>query len=251
MPIEERKMLIYGIHAVRASLATQRVERLFVAAARNRPAVDRIVAEAKARGIPIEYVPPAFLDRETDRGVHQGIAVRLEDYVYAEAERLFDDPSRAPLLLLDGIEDPHNLGAIVRTAHAAGAGGIVLPRHRSARVTPVVAKAAAGALPHIPIAIVTNLADAIATLQEKGWWIAGTDPLADASLYETDLPDPIVFVMGSEGRGLRRRVKGKCDLLLSIPILGSVGSLNVSVATGVVLYEYLRRQTAANKGETR
>ncbi len=189
------------------------------------------------------------LDRLSEGGVHQGVLARVSDFRYWALSELLEhagENGQPPLLLvLDGIEDPHNLGAIVRSAQALGVDGVVLPTDRAARVTPVVAKASAGAIETVRIAQVTNLSRCLDELKEHGFWAAVAHQEAERSIWDVDLSIPLALVIGSEGKGVRPLVRRHCDLELRIPILGSVGSLNASVAAGIALYEVTRQRERA------
>jgi 23S rRNA (guanosine2251-2'-O)-methyltransferase len=182
-----------------------------------------------------------MLDRLAEGARHQGIVAEVDPYEYAEWEDLLD---RNPdcLVALDEVTDPRNFGAIVRTAEASGAGGVLVPRHRSAGVTAVVARASAGATARVPVARVTNLVRALEASKEAGFWVIGLDGDAEETIFSVDLPERIVLVLGAEGRGLRPIVRRACDRLVSIPMRGAVGSLNVSVAAGIALYERMRKR---------
>jgi 23S rRNA (guanosine2251-2'-O)-methyltransferase len=188
------------------------------------------------------------LDRETGGAVHQGVVAEVRPSAPLDENSLLDLitglDSPALVLVLDGVSDPHNLGACLRTADAAGATAVVAPRDRAAGLTPAVRKVAAGAAETVPFAQVTNLARALRDLQSAGLWIAGTAEDGDRELFAADLTGPLALVMGSEGRGLRRLTRECCDFTLRLPMQGTVGSLNVSVAAGIVLYESLRQRRA-------
>ena len=186
------------------------------------------------------------LDRLVEGGVHQGAVATVSDFQYLEVAELVDEArqsGRPPLLLLlDGLEDPHNLGAIVRSAQALGADGLILPKDRAVGVTPVVAKASAGAIETARIAQVTNLSRCLDELKALGLWAAAADPEASQAIWEVDLTGPLVLVIGSEGKGVRPLVRRHCDLAFRIPMAGPVGSLNASVAAGIALYEIARQR---------
>jgi len=205
-----------------------------------------LISEARRRGIPVQDVPPAVIDRLAHTRAPQGVIA----YVAAHATVDVDDllalartRGEAPfVLLLDGVTDPGNLGAILRSAEAAGAHGVVIPRHRAAGLTPVVAAASAGAIEHVRVAQTSNLTNAMERLKAEGVWVIGADPAATAmSIYEAQLRPPLALVVGGEGRGLSRLVRERCDLLVRIPMHGATASLNVSVAAALLLFE-VRRQ---------
>ncbi|HVO57966.1 MAG TPA: 23S rRNA (guanosine(2251)-2'-O)-methyltransferase RlmB [Dongiaceae bacterium] len=244
-----------GIHAVKEALEAGRpVEHVLVAKGRQDTRAEEIVQLARRNGVPVRFEERAQLDRLAGTRDHQGVvamaaaraAATLED-VIAGANK---DKGRPGLIvLLDGVEDPHNLGAIVRTALAAGAHGVVIPERRAAGLTDTVARASAGALAHLPVAKVTNLARSMEELKEAGYWLVGLDERADKSYTEVDYTSPTGIVMGGEGGGLHELTRKRCDFVVSLPTSGPVKSLNVSVATGVVLFEALRQRHAGKTGK--
>ncbi|MCX6551572.1 MAG: 23S rRNA (guanosine(2251)-2'-O)-methyltransferase RlmB [Acidobacteria bacterium] len=238
-------MLIYGINPILEALRAGSVRQIrVVATARDR--VRDIRDLARAQGVPVHVVPPAELDRAAHGGVHQGVVADIDDardYDVRELVALAEGP---PLLVvLDGIEDPHNLGAILRTVDAAGAHGVVRQTRHAARLDGAAAKASAGAVAHVRIANVVNIARAIDELKDAGVWTVGLDAGATASYAQMDFTQPTALVLGAEGQGLRRLVRDTCDHLASIPMQGHVGSLNVSAAAAVVLFEAVRQRRAA------
>ena len=236
--------VLYGIHAVEEALAAGRpIERLLIVRGRGGKPLEQLLAAARARGVPVRMVERQEAERLAASDRHQGVVALTAAQHYADLEDLLR-AARTPALfvVLDGVEDPHNLGAIIRTAHCARADGVILPERRAAGLTATVAKASAGALEHISIARVVNLARALERLKEAGCWIIGLDPEASQPFTGADLTLPCALVLGSEGRGLHTLMQKRCDFLVSIPVLGRVGSLNVSVAAGVVLYEALRQR---------
>ncbi len=242
--------LVYGLHAVRAVLTRrpQDVLRLSVAAARDDARVRELREIAAARGIRPVDATTAALDQETGGAAHQGVVAEVRPSVPLNENGLLDLltglATPALVLVLDGVSDPHNLGACLRTADAAGATAVVAPRDRAASLTPVVRKVAAGAAETVPFAQVTNLARSLRDMKEAGLWIAGTAGDGEQDLFAADLGGPLAIVMGSEGRGLRRLTRDCCDFSLRLPMQGAVASLNVSVAAGIALYEALRQRRA-------
>jgi 23S rRNA (guanosine2251-2'-O)-methyltransferase len=240
--------LVFGLHAVRAVLARRPkdVLRLAIAAARDDARVRDLRALAAEKGITPVAASTDALDRETGGAAHQGVVAEVRPSAPLDENSLLDLvaglATPALVLVLDGVSDPHNLGACLRTADAAGATAVVAPRDRAAGLTPVVRKVAAGAAETVPFAQVTNLARALRDLKAAGLWIAGTAEDGEKDLYDADLAGPLALVMGSEGRGLRRLTRECCDFSLRLPMHGSVGSLNVSVAAGIALYEALRQR---------
>ena len=236
-------MQIYGINPVLEALKAGRVTRVRVTARGDRR-MDEILALAKRHGVTVDRVDPPLLDRLAKGGVHQGVVAEAEQARdYSIAELLAPSSPAAPLVVvLDGIEDPHNVGAILRTCDAAGVSGVIRQERHSAALDGVVGKASAGALAHIRVATVVNIARAVEELKEAHVWTIGLAGEA-ADLYtEVDWTLPSAVVLGAEGTGLRRLVRERCDRLIRIPMLGRVDSLNVSVAAGVVLYEVVRQR---------
>jgi len=240
--------IVFGLHAVR-TLLQQRPERasvLIVQKGREDARVSEVTKLAQAAGIKIEWRDARELDRLATGDRHQGVCIRMKSSdVLGEGalDELLDRASSPPLLLvLDGVQDPHNLGACLRTADAAGVTAVIVPRDRAAGLSPTVRKVASGAAETVPLIQVVNLARTLRWLKERDVWIVGTDDQAPKSLFQTSLTGPLAVVLGAEGPGLRRLTKEHCDALISIPMRGVVESLNVSVATGVVLYEALRQR---------
>ena len=243
---------LMGIHAVEEALAAGRaIERIVIARGRHGERVETIVRLARERGVPVRFEDRVQLDRLAETREHQGVVALVAAKGAIELEDLMAATSRRGLLvLLDGIEDPHNLGAIVRTALAAGADGVVIPERRAAGLTDAVSRASAGALEHLPVARVKNLARAMEELKEAGYWLIGLDERAEKNFSTADLTGSVALVFGNEGEGLHDLVRKRCDFLLSIPTTGPVRSLNVSVAAGIVLFEAVRQRgksTAADR----
>lgn len=235
---------IAGIHPVReALLANRPLERVAIAKGSAGPRIQEIVDLCSERSIPVRFEPREALSRTAKSIPHQGVIAFGAVHTYVE---LGDVTSGANLLVvLDGVEDPHNLGAIVRTAHAAGANAVIVPERRSAPLTEIVDKAAAGALEYLPIARVVNISQALERLKEEGFWIYGLDERGSEVYDQIAYNKPSVFVLGGEGKGLHQGVQKHCDVLVRIPMAGAVSSLNVSVATGVVLFEWRRRESVS------
>jgi 23S rRNA (guanosine2251-2'-O)-methyltransferase len=235
-------VIIYGINPVLEALRAGRVKELRVGQ-RADDRLKQLLALAGERGVPVRRVPADALDRDSHRGVHQGVIAEIEKAADYSIEEIVSGASDALLVVvLDGIEDPHNLGAIFRTADAAGVDGVVIQSRRSAARGAVAAKASAGALVHVKIAEVVNIARAVEELKEMGVWTVGLAAEAPDSYEALDLTLPTALVLGAEGPGLRRLVRERCDRLVSIPMRGRVASLNVSVAAGVVLFEAVRQR---------
>jgi 23S rRNA (guanosine2251-2'-O)-methyltransferase len=237
---------ITGFHAIEEALAAGRpLDRILIAKGRHGERVEEIVRLAKSRGVPVRFEDRQQVDRATGTREHQGIAAVGAAKPAIELEGLL--AARNPhglLVLLDGVEDPHNLGAIVRTSLAAGAQGVVIPERRAAGLTDTVERASAGALAHLPVARVKNLVRAMEEMKEAGYWLVGLDERADKSHTDVDLKAAVGIVLGREGEGLHELTRKRCDFLVSIPTQGPVKSLNVSVAAGVMLFEAVRQRRA-------
>ncbi len=238
---------IYGLHAVEALLRhhPKRVKQVWLAEGRGDPRVQVLIELAAQARVSVGQCERREMGAWIE-GVHQGVVAEVSpSQVWGEAmlDELLDRAEGPPLLLvLDGVTDPHNLGACLRTADAAGALAVIVPKDKSATLNATVRKVACGAAEVIPLVAVTNLARTLEKLQQKGLWVVGTAGEAEQSLYAQDLTGPIVLVMGAEGRGMRRLTREHCDYLVRLPMAGSVSSLNVSVATGVCLFEALRQR---------
>ena len=239
-----------GIHAVREALEAGRAfDRIVIARGRQDTRVEEIVQLARERNVPLRFEDRSQLDRLAGSKDHQGIvalaaarsAATLED-ILAAANAGAGRGQKGLIVLLDGVEDPHNLGAIIRTALASGAHGVVIPERRSAGLTDTVARASAGALAHLPVAKVTNLSRSMEELKEAGYWLVGLDERADKNYTQADYTSPVGIVLGGEGKGLHDLTRKRCDFVVSLPTTGPVKSLNVSVAAGVVLFEALRQR---------
>jgi len=250
MPGESRT--VHGIHPVLEALRAHPadVERVYVLEG-NVPqrAAAEILSRAREFRIAVERVPRERLQALVEGAAHQGVAARLREFAYATLEELLAraEASGAPplVVVLDGLQDPHNLGAVIRSADALGAHGVVLPRDRSVGVTAAVARASAGAVEHVPVARVTNLSRALEELKAAGVWVAAADPEGDQVLWGARLNGPLALVIGAEGTGVRPGVLKHCDLRLRIPMGGRVGSLNASVSAALVLYEVARQRGVA------
>ena len=233
--------LIAGVHPVREALRALRpLERILIAKGISGPRIQEIIDLSRAASIPLRFEPRDALDRAAKGIPHQGVIAFGAAHTYTDLQAVL--PNAQLLVILDGVEDPHNLGAIVRTAHAAGASAIIVPERRSAPLTEVVDRAAAGALEYLPIARVTNINQTLERLKENRFWIYGLDERAVELYDQVDYSTPTAIVLGGEGKGLHQNVQKHCDILLRIPMAGAVSSLNVSVATGIVLFEWRRKQ---------
>lgn len=235
-------MVLSGIHPVAEALrAGSALDRILIAQGAGGPRLQEIIDLARRADVPVRFEPRAALERLAGTTAHQGVVALGAARKYAD----LDSVAQAEMLIvLDGVEDPHNLGAIVRTAHAAGAGAVIIPERRAAGVTDVVAKAAAGALEHLPVVRVTNINRALEDLKQRGYWIYGLDERGAQAHDQTDYARHSVLVLGGEGKGLHEQVRKHCDVTVRIPMAGKISSLNVSVAAGVVLFEWRRRKSA-------
>jgi 23S rRNA (guanosine2251-2'-O)-methyltransferase len=239
-------VIIYGINPVLEALRAGRVKELRVGD-RTDDRLKQLLAVAADRGVRERRVPADALERDSRRGVHQGVVADVEKAEDYSLDEIVRGASAAPLVVvLDGIEDPHNLGAILRTADAAGVDGVVIQSRRAAARDGVAAKASAGAVAHVKIAEVVNIARAVEELKEAGVWTVGLASEGPESYEAIDFTLPTAVVLGAEGAGLRRLVRERCDRLASIPMRGHVGSLNVSVAAGIVLFEAVRQRSLKN-----
>ncbi|MGQ0651002.1 MAG: 23S rRNA (guanosine(2251)-2'-O)-methyltransferase RlmB [Betaproteobacteria bacterium] len=239
--------VVFGFHAVLSRLRADpsSVIEIFLDETRNDARGRDLAAAAERAGVKLQRVPTKRLDGFYGGGRHQGVVARVSVKRAGETlDEILQGVEHPLLLVLDGVTDPHNLGACLRVANAAGAHAVVAPKDRAAGITPAVSKVASGAAEATPYVMVTNLARALSDLKEKSLWIVGADERAEKTLYETDLPDSIAWVLGAEGEGMRRLTRESCDLLVRIPMKGEVESLNVSVSAGVCLFESVRRRKA-------
>jgi len=242
-------MSIAGIHAVRHALeAGEAIAELLVEKGRKHPRLNELVHLARKAKVPVSFVPKATLERLSEGVPHQGVLARpaqgaLQKLSFHAWLESLDMHAKPLILLLDQVTDPHNLGACIRTAEAAGCAGVVIPKDNAADIhSPVVAKSACGALSRLPVLVVTNLVRSMKQIQEQGFWLVGLAGEAEKTLYQLDMNGALGVVMGAEGKGLRRLVREQCDELAAIPMPGMVESLNVSVATGVALFEIVRQR---------
>lgn len=240
-PESVNSRLTLGIHPVREALRAHRpLDKVVIAKGAAGPRIQEIVELCRVQSVPVRFEPRDMLDK-TAKGVpHQGVMAFGAVHAYVELDAIVDGAKL--LVVLDGVEDPHNLGAIVRTAHAAGADAIVTPERRAAPLTETVARAAAGALEYLPVVRVTNVTQTLEQLKAKGFWIYGLDERGTELYDKVDYTAPTALVFGGEGKGLHHGVQKHCDVLVRIPMAGEVSSLNVSVAAGVVLFDWRRRQ---------
>jgi 23S rRNA (guanosine2251-2'-O)-methyltransferase len=237
--------VVFGFHAVLARLRAdpRSVIEVFLDESRNDARGKDLVALAERAGVRLMRVPTRRLDGFYGGGRHQGVVARVEVKSLSHSiDEIVENVAKPLLLVLDGVTDPHNLGACLRVANAAGANAVIAPKDRAAVISPAVSKVASGAAESTPYVMVTNLARTLAELKERNIWIVGADERAEKTLYEADLPDSIAWVLGAEGEGMRRLTRESCDLLVRIPMKGEVESLNVSVSAGICLFESIRRR---------
>lgn len=233
--------VLIGIHPVVEALRAKRpLERILIAKGLAGQRIQEVVNLARESGTPVRFEDRGALDRLSSAKSHQGVIALGAAKQYAQLTDVA--PQSKLLVVLDGVEDPHNLGAIVRTAHAAGAGAVVVSERRAVGLTDVVAKAAAGAVEHLPVVRVGNINQTLRSLKDMGYFVYGIDERGDTSYTDVDWADHSVLVMGAEGKGLHELVKKNCDMLVSIPMAGRIASLNVSVASGVILFSWLAKQ---------
>lgn len=241
-----QEFVIEGRNAViEAYRAGKTIDKLFVLEHCKEGSMNTVIREAKKHDTIINYVKKERLDQMSETGKHQGVIAYAAAYDYASVDDILEKAEQkgeAPfIIILDDIEDPHNLGAIIRTANLAGAHGVIIPKHRAAGLTATVVKASAGAINYTPVAKVTNISKTIDELKDKGLWFVCAD-MGGITMYDLDLRGPIGLVIGNEGKGVSRLVKEKCDFVASVPMFGDIDSLNASVATGVLAYEIVRQR---------
>ncbi|WP_353057492.1 23S rRNA (guanosine(2251)-2'-O)-methyltransferase RlmB [Neobacillus niacini] len=244
--MNENQDYIIGKNPVMEALRSERdINKILIAESSQRGQMQQLIQLAKEAHVIVQFVPKKKIDQISDEN-HQGVLAYVAAYQYAEMDDLFaaaEKKNEAPFfLLLDEIEDPHNLGSIMRSADAVGAHGIIIPKRRAVGLTATVAKASTGAIEHIPVVRVTNMARTIDELKERGVWIAGTDASGKQDYRQLDGIMPLGLVIGSEGKGMGRLVRDKCDFLINLPMAGKVTSLNASVAAALLMYEVYRRR---------
>lgn len=228
--------------------AEKDINKIFVTRGEKQGSINKIIGRAKGKGIVLVEVDKTKLDEMSQTGNHQGVIAIVPPFEYCEVEDILEVAKnrneQAFILILDGIEDPHNLGAIIRTAETAGVHGVIIPKRRAASVNSTVNKVSAGAVEHMKVARVNNINDTIQFLKDSGLWIIGTDGKAENYYYEQDLTGPIALVIGSEGFGMNRLVSENCDILVKIPMKGKITSLNASVSAGIVTYEIVKQRNS-------
>lgn len=239
--------VLVGRNAVTEALKSGRgINKLWIASGDREGSVAEIAALAKERGIVVQYVERAKIEALAGGHRHQGVLAYVAPVPYAELEDILkaaEAKGEAPfLVLLDELEDPHNLGALLRTADATGVHGILIPKRRSVSLNATVAKTSAGAVEYVPVARIGNIAQTLKKLKEKGFWVAGADMDGEKAYYEADLTGPLVLVVGSEGKGMSRLTKEACDFIVRMPMVGRINSLNASVAGSILMYESMRQR---------
>ena len=239
--------VLVGRNAVTEALKSGRgINKLWIASGDREGSVAEIAALAKERGIVVQYVERAKIEALAGGHRHQGVLAYVAPVPYAELEDILkaaEEKGEAPfLVLLDELEDPHNLGALLRTADATGVHGILIPKRRSVSLNATVAKTSAGAVEYVPVARIGNIAQTLKKLKEKGFWVAGADMDGEKAYYEADLTGPLVLVVGSEGKGMSRLTKEACDFIVRMPMVGRLNSLNASVAGSILMYESMRQR---------
>lgn len=228
----------------------RRVHKIYIQEGRGGKKIEDLLRLARKKGIYWQYVDKPRLDGMYTTGNHQGIVAQVDCYEYSSVDEMLEqailqgqDPF---IVILDGIEDPQNLGSIIRTAECAGVQGIIIPQHSSAEVTAAVARASAGAVEHMPIARETNLVHCIKRLKEKGLWVVGAD-MEGEEYFSCQIPNPTALVIGGEGTGIRRLVRQNCDMLVRIPMMGAISSLNAGTAAGIIIYDIVRQRRLADR----
>jgi len=241
-----------GVNSIMEALRGKRkIHKIYIQEGRGGKKIEELVQQAQKKGIYCQYVDKQRLDGMYTSANHQGIVAQVDSYEYSTVDEILEQAAlrgQDPfVLILDGIEDPQNLGSIIRTAECAGVHGIIIPQHSSAEVTAAVARASAGAIEHMLIARETNLVNSIKYLKTQGLWVVGASMEGRTEFFDADIPSPTAIVIGGEGTGIRRLVSQNCDLLVKIPMLGRISSLNASVAAGLIIYEVLRQSRGREK----
>jgi len=241
------KEKLAGVNSIMEALrGRRRVHKIYIQEGRGGKRIEELITLAGKRGVFWQYIEKTKLDAMYTLGNHQGVVAQVDTYEYSSLEEMLEYAAmrgEAPLLLiLDGIEDPQNLGSIIRTAECAGVHGIIIPKHNATEITSAVARASAGAVEHMRMAMETNLVSCINKLKTHGLWIVAVDMDGKQDYFSSALPSPTALVIGGEGQGIRRLVKENCDLIVKIPMAGAINSLNASIAAGLVIYEVLRQR---------
>lgn len=241
---EESSDLVYGLHVVTESLRANTGNKLYLQDDLRGKNVDKVKALATEKKVSISWTPKKTLSDMTNGGVHQGFVLKVSEFAYADLSEIMtkaENEENPLILILDGLTDPHNLGSILRTADATNVTGIIIPKHRSVGVTPVVSKTSTGAVEHVPIARVTNLSQTLDTLKDKEFWIFGTDMNGTPS-HKWNTKGKLALVIGNEGKGISHNIKKQVDEMITIPMNGHVQSLNASVAAAILMYEVFRNR---------
>lgn len=248
----QKDEIIYGLNpAMEALRGTRQIHEVFVAGSTSDKRMEKLLKLAAERKVPVRQREKGDLTRLCGNEHHQGVALRVEPFPYADLSDVLDAIQSSAdrlILVLDSVQDPHNLGALIRSAACAGANAVVIPKDRAAGVTAVAEKASAGAAGTVPVAQVTNISQALEELKKAGFWIYGADGSARQTIYQQNLTGPVALVIGGEGEGIRPLVRKGCDELVSIPMQGGVNSLNASVAGGILLFEVVRQRLYGKKG---
>ncbi len=245
--------IIYGIHPVREALRSSRLqlEKILVGTGNPHPNLQSVLDLAFQKHIPVTFTSKATLEQMTKGALHQNILGILKEVPYADLQHLLSrwkqEGEKALFIILDGIQDPQNLGSLIRTALGCGAQGMIIPKDRAVGITPVVIKASAGATSHLPMVRAVNIANTIEALKKEGIWVYGASGEAEDLIYDLDLKIDLAIVVGAEGKGIRPLVKKRCDRLFSIPMKGPVSSFNVSVSGGIILYEVMRQRNPSKR----
>lgn len=241
--------LLIGRNPVTEALQSDRsINKMLIAKGAKEGSIKKIIRMAEERKLVIQYVDRNKLDQLAEGANHQGVVAYVAPYAYQELRTILNDIANKAhqfVVLLDGVEDPHNLGSIIRTANAVGVDAVVIPKRRAAAVTPTVAKTSAGAIEYVPVCRVTNIGNTIDELKEAGFWVSGADMDGDQAFYDADLKGKVALVIGGEGTGVGKRVREKCDFLVRIPMKGAVTSLNASVAASIMMYEVMRQNMSS------
>lgn len=245
---EQNKQLLMGKNPIIEAINSERsINKVYIAEGINSASLKNLFTLMKEKKVVFQYVPRKKLDQIAEGANHQGIIAEVAPYDYYDLHDLIAKTKATKLLpffvMLDGIEDPHNLGSILRTADITGVDGVIIPKRRSVGLTSTVAKTSAGAIEYIPVSRVVNLAQTIDYLKAEGFWVIGTDAYAEQAYFEPDYKLPICLVIGSEGKGISKLIKDKCDFFVKLPMAGHVNSLNASVAAGIIMYEVYKQRT--------
>lgn len=249
--MSEGEVIIGKNPVLEAMRSGRSINKIWIAEGTKPQAVQAVVEEARQRGVVLQYVPRVKLDQTAGTKNHQGVLLFMAAHDYHDLDDLLQMSLRRTaspfFILLDGVEDPHNLGSILRSADGAGIDGVIIPKRRASPLTSVVSKSSAGAIEYVPIARVTNLSQGVERLKEEGFWVIGTDASAQTDYRKADYTGKSLLVVGNEGKGLSRLIKERCDFLVKIPMMGRISSLNVSVAAALLMYEGMRQRTVTGR----